>query len=101
VNCSGIWKDTKSEGTRLRYVPARALIEMQLDHDDPSTRAIYDRGDGWDERAELMQHWADLIDRCVPGVERPINPNSPSLPKTTAPKPARLQGSHLFRQISN
>ena len=51
----------------LVWPDQKALIEMQLDHDDPSTRAIYDRGDGWDERAELMQHWADLIDRMRSG----------------------------------
>jgi integrase len=41
----------------------QALIELQLDHNDESTRAIYDRGDCWDERGELMQVWADLVDR--------------------------------------
>lgn len=40
-----------------------ALIEVQLDHDDASTRAIYNRGGCWEDRAELMQYWADTIDR--------------------------------------
>jgi integrase len=40
-----------------------ALIELQLDHDDDSTRAIYNRGGCWDDRVELMQFWADKIDQ--------------------------------------
>jgi integrase len=43
-----------------RFEPA--LIELQLDHNDESTRAIYDRGDCWDDRVELMQVWSDLVD---------------------------------------
>jgi integrase len=39
-----------------------AMIELQLDHNDASTQAIYDRGGMWDERCELMQLWADRID---------------------------------------
>jgi hypothetical protein len=45
----------------------KALIEIQLDHDDASTRAIYARGDGSEERVELMQHWADLMDKLRSG----------------------------------
>lgn len=48
-----------------RFEPA--LIELQLDHNDETTRAIYDRGDCWDERMELMQVWADLVDRMRAG----------------------------------
>lgn len=48
-----------------RYEPG--LVELQLDHDDASTRAIYDRGDCWDDRAEMMQFWADMIDRLRTG----------------------------------
>jgi hypothetical protein len=40
----------------------QALIELQLDHNDETTRAIYDRGDCWDDRVELMQFWADKVD---------------------------------------
>lgn len=40
----------------------RDLIEVQLDHVDDSTRAIYDRDGLWEERVELMQFWADKID---------------------------------------
>jgi integrase len=41
----------------------QAMIELQLDHVDDSTRAIYDRGDSWDERVTLMQFWADKVDQ--------------------------------------
>ncbi|TGN89936.1 DUF4102 domain-containing protein [Bradyrhizobium yuanmingense] len=41
----------------------RELIEVQLDHVDDSTRAIYDRDNLWRERTELMQFWADKIDQ--------------------------------------
>jgi hypothetical protein len=37
----------------------REMIELQLNHVDDSTRAIYDRGDCWDERVVLTQFWAD------------------------------------------
>jgi hypothetical protein len=45
-----------------RWPEHKALMEVQLDHDDASTQAIYDRGVRWKERAELMQLWADRID---------------------------------------
>jgi integrase len=38
------------------------LIELQLDHQDRSTRAIYDRDDCLPERIDLLQFWADKID---------------------------------------
>jgi integrase len=40
----------------------RTLIEFQLDHQDKTVRAIYDRDDCIPERIELMQYWADKID---------------------------------------
>lgn len=40
----------------------RTLIEFQLDHQDKTVRAIYDRDDCLPERVELMQFWADKID---------------------------------------
>ena len=40
----------------------RSLVELQRDHQDGSTRAIYDRDDALPERIELMQFWADLLD---------------------------------------
>jgi integrase len=40
----------------------RSLVEFQLDHQDASVRAIYDRDDCLPERVELMQFWADKCD---------------------------------------
>ncbi|VIO80144.1 tyrosine-type recombinase/integrase [Bradyrhizobium ivorense] len=45
---------------RRRFEPA--LVEMQQDRLDASTRAIYDRDDRLPERIELMQFWADMVD---------------------------------------
>jgi hypothetical protein len=50
------------------------MIELQLDHNDESTRAVYDRSDCWIERVELMQVWADLVDRMRDGVPPLIKP---------------------------
>lgn len=46
-----------------RWADQKALIEVQLDHDDASTQAIYDRGGRWKERAQVMQLWADRVDQ--------------------------------------
>jgi integrase len=48
------------EGRKVRRFE-QALIELQLDHNDESTRAIYDRGDCWEDRVALMQFWADKV----------------------------------------
>jgi integrase len=45
-----------------RWAYQDALIEVQLDHNDASTKGIYDRGGYWEDRAEIMQAWADRID---------------------------------------
>ena len=45
-----------------RWTDQKPLIELQLDHNDASVQAIYDRGGRWKERCELMQLWADRID---------------------------------------
>lgn len=45
----------------------RSLVELQLDHQDGSTRAIYDRDDALPERIELLQYWADLLDTLRTG----------------------------------
>lgn len=45
----------------------RSLVEFQLDHQDASVRAIYDRDDCLPERVELMQFWADLCDELRGG----------------------------------
>ncbi|MCA1453974.1 integrase arm-type DNA-binding domain-containing protein [Bradyrhizobium sp. BRP22] len=50
-----------------RRVFERSLVELQLDHQDSSTRAKYDRDDCMPEREELMQYWADLIDTLRDG----------------------------------
>jgi integrase len=45
-----------------RWVEQRSLIELQLDHNDASVQAIYDRGGRWKDRCSVMQVWADRID---------------------------------------
>lgn len=45
-----------------RWHKQEALVELQLDHNDASVQAIYNRGGRWKERVELMQLWADRID---------------------------------------
>ena len=47
----------------------RSLIELQLDHQDSSVRAIYDRDDCMPERVDLMQFWADRVDEYRSGKE--------------------------------
>lgn len=61
---------TIGEEEVLRWPDQKALIELQLDHNDASTQAIYDRGGRWKERCELMQLWADRIDE-MRGHDRP------------------------------
>ncbi|MGY3344852.1 MULTISPECIES: tyrosine-type recombinase/integrase [unclassified Bradyrhizobium] len=58
---STILNRQRTEAGRRRF--ERSLVELQLDHQDSSTRAIYDRDDCMPERIELMQFWADLIDQ--------------------------------------
>jgi integrase len=53
----------------LRWPYQDALIEVQLDHNDDSTKAVYDRGGQWEDRTELMQVWADRVDEMR--TERP------------------------------
>ena len=45
----------------------RSLDELQLDHQDGSTRAIYDRDDALPERIQLMQFWGDTLDTLRAG----------------------------------
>jgi integrase len=57
-------KDVNGEEIEMdRWPEQKALIEVQLDHEDASTQAIYDRGGRWKERAQVMQLWADRIDQ--------------------------------------
>jgi integrase len=38
-------------------------IERQLAHSDKdSVRSAYTRGEYWDERVKMMQHWSDYLD---------------------------------------
>ncbi|TAI63893.1 integrase arm-type DNA-binding domain-containing protein [Bradyrhizobium sp. Leo170] len=53
----------------VRWPEQGALIEVQLDHDDASTRAIYNRGGRLTERADLMQFWADKVDAMRDGAQ--------------------------------
>jgi integrase len=43
-------------------------IERQLAHVDTNqVRRAYARGEYWDERVEMMQHWSDYLDRLRDG----------------------------------
>ncbi|WP_242120997.1 tyrosine-type recombinase/integrase [Sphingomonas lacusdianchii] len=43
-------------------------IERQLAHVDTNqVRRIYARGEYWDERVDMMQHWSDYLDRLREG----------------------------------
>lgn len=45
-------------------------IERQLAHLDTSTvRSIYTRGEYWDERVRMMQHWSDYLDELRDGAQ--------------------------------
>lgn len=59
-SASTILNRQRTEEGRRRF--ERSLVELQLDHQDSSTRAVYDRDDLMPERIELMQFWADKID---------------------------------------
>lgn len=63
----------------VRWPEQKALIEVQLDHNDASTQAIYDRGGRWEERCELMQVWADKVDDMRSG--QPSRREEPPAPK--------------------
>ena len=42
------------------------VIEMALAHvDQNETRAAYNRAEYWPQRVEMMQRWADLLDRVA------------------------------------
>lgn len=45
-------------------------IERQLAHLDNSTvRSAYTRGEYWDERVRMMQHWSDYLDQLRDGAQ--------------------------------
>lgn len=37
-------------------------IERQLAHQETGVRRVYARGEHWDERVKMMQHWSDYLD---------------------------------------
>jgi integrase len=50
-------------------------IERQLAHADRnSVRLAYTRGEYWDERVRMMQHWSDYLDQLRDGAAI-IRPN--------------------------
>lgn len=50
-------------------------IEKQLSHLDSSmVRRAYTRGEYWDERVRIMQHWSDYLDQLRDGA-RILRPN--------------------------
>ena len=63
-------------------------IERQLAHQDTSAvRRAYARGEYWDERVAMMQHWSDYLDELRDAVK------GPRAPKSTASK--RKSGNSL------
>ena len=47
-----------------------AAIEKQLAHLDTSmVRRAYTRGEYWDERVRMMQHWSDYLDQLRAGAK--------------------------------
>jgi integrase len=50
-------------------------IEKQLAHlDSSAVRRAYTRGEYWDERIRMMQHWSDYLDQLRDGARilRPL-----------------------------
>jgi integrase len=65
ASASTILNRQRTKEGRRRF--ETALVEIQQDRLDASTRAIYDRDDMMPERIELMQFWADKIDALRDG----------------------------------
>jgi len=68
-SASTILNRQRTDEGRRRF--ETALVEIQQDRLDASTRAIYDRDDLMPERIELMQFWADKIDELRDGKTKP------------------------------
>ena len=69
-------------------------IERQLAHQEASSvRRAYARGEYWDERVAMMQHWSDYLDglRDASDGPRPVKPMA-SKPKSRKSKAGRPQG---------
>jgi integrase len=69
ASASTILNRQRTKEGRRRF--ETALVEIQQDRLDASTRAIYDRDDLMPERIELMQFWADKIDELRDGRVKP------------------------------
>lgn len=59
-------------------------IERQLSHKEPGVRGIYNQAQHLAERTQMMQTWADYLDRLRAGIKTPpplpAAPESPSMP---------------------
>ncbi len=44
-------------------------IERQLAHQETGVRRAYARGEYWDERVKMMQHWSDHLDTLRNGAQ--------------------------------
>lgn len=69
-------------------------IERQLAHQDTSAvRRAYARGEYWDERVAMMQHWSDYLDglRDAADGPRPVKPTA-SKSKSRKSRAGRPQG---------
>jgi len=67
-------------------------IERQLAHQDTSAvRRAYARGEYWDERIAMMQHWSDYLDGLREAATAPRSPQAasgkPKVKKTKAGRP--------------
>jgi len=67
-------------------------IERQLAHQEASSvRRAYARGEYWDERVAMMQHWSDYLDGLRDAAEapRPVKavPRNPKSGKSKAGRP--------------
>lgn len=67
-------------------------IERQLAHQEASSvRRAYARGEYWDERVLMMQHWSDYLDELREAAEgpRPAAPvrKKPKLQRSKAGRP--------------
>lgn len=69
-------------------------IERQLAHQDTSAvRRAYARGEYWDERVAMMQHWSDYLDELRDAAKAPRPPEAVSgKPKTRKSKAGRPRG---------
>ena len=69
-------------------------IERQLAHQDTSAvRRAYARGEYWDERLAMMQHWSDYLDSLREAAAAPRSPKAASgKSKVRKPRAGRPRG---------